>query len=32
MAESIFAAVREQIKQNVSDTLNAFGDGQADWG
>lgn len=32
MAESIFAAVREQITQNVSDTLNAFGDGQADWG
>jgi small-conductance mechanosensitive channel len=31
MAESIFGAVRDQMKQNLSDTLNAFGDGQADW-
>ncbi|HLT14622.1 MAG TPA: mechanosensitive ion channel family protein, partial [Marinobacter sp.] len=32
MAESIFGAVSEQIKQNLTDTLTAFGDGQADWG
>lgn len=31
MAESFIGSVRAQIEKNVSDTLNAFGDGQMDW-